>query len=760
MAHNNPYASQSSSNGYRRFSYNSNANNANNNNSTNNGGSRLQPASIYHPQASQLSQQQPQNAPPPQAPPQQQPPPPQQPQLDQQQQALIADLRRQLEEKNEDNFDLSASLAAVQVETNDKMELAEKESKQQIAKLEEKLRRTQQDANRARAALKKQQQQQQQQQLATTKTNAQQSPLRQNNISSPLDPRASSRLEHNNSKPETLTCSASSPKPAVSRSNNDHPMVDADPKAHTTTATSYSSILAQKLLLELLPESHQVHALLSYAISDASSNSSHSPPQDDVTLIWNLVQQSVDCSNHQALAVLEKALLWSPQGCNALVEAAGWKIFQEEEPDENMDNNNVLAKTGSTIRFASHNNRQQARLQAIALQLKQPLGLMSSSARGPRQHHKSFSPKQQLLACQLVTKLSESIASNDNKVSLGILARLLAHCDGQTHQPSVAVLEPAMTGIVARLQAHRPMTDQVRGYDPLPRLIPAIDEEMEPVDGDDDKKTTQCARLVPTSLPLKELDPMLCEVCRQIQRLLPTSDDETATTQNDFVHQWRKAVVANACDILEGSLLPFLLDLSQEPNNNSESPSEVVVAAWQEWIPWLSGLVQDKNGRHLLRTQFPIIIATTTTMLQQKADNNGADDSKPKGVDISCSAMGVVVEIFYASAMIEQCQGRDDVAPEILSLCRTLQNQSIRCIHSWLQCYEARKRNEISFLDLVSEYLEFYKSACAWILHQGDVGSTSVDPDCVTMVAKQVEELVLDEDEHLQEREKLYKKKG
>ncbi|CAB9515733.1 hypothetical protein SEMRO_734_G194790.1 [Seminavis robusta] len=253
-------------------------------------------------------------------------------------------------------------------------------------------------------------------------------------------------------------------------------MVDADPKAHTTTATSYSSILAQKLLLELLPESHQVHALLSYAISDASSNSSHSPPQDDVTLIWNLVQQSVDCSNHQALAVLEKALLWSPQGCNALVEAAGWKIFQEEEPDENMDNNNVLAKTGSTIRFASHNNRQQARLQAIALQLKQPLGLMSSSARGPRQHHKSFSPKQQLLACQLVTKLSESIASNDNKVSLGILARLLAHCDGQTHQPSVAVLEPAMTGIVARLQAHRPMTDQVRGYDPLPRLIPAIDE--------------------------------------------------------------------------------------------------------------------------------------------------------------------------------------------------------------------------------------------------------------------------------------------
>jgi hypothetical protein len=121
----------------------------------------------------------------------------------------------------------------------------------------------------------------------------------------------------------------------------------------------------------------------------------------------------------------------------------------------------------------------------------------------------------------------------------------------------------------------------------------------------------------------------------------------------------------------------------------------------------------------------------------------------------------VVTQLLYASAMVEQCEAHE-VSQSVLALVRTLQSQCIHCIHVWLQCHEARRGRgglELSFLDLVSEFPEFYKSACAWILHQSDVGSSTVDPECVAMVKTQVIELVLDEEEYMNEREDLYKKK-
>jgi TolA-binding protein len=67
--------------------------------------------------------------------------------VDQQQ---VDALRRELAAKDEANFDLSATLAAVEAETSHRVQQVEKESGSAVKKLEEQLRRVQQEANMAR----------------------------------------------------------------------------------------------------------------------------------------------------------------------------------------------------------------------------------------------------------------------------------------------------------------------------------------------------------------------------------------------------------------------------------------------------------------------------------------------------------------------------------------------------------------------------------------------------------------------------------
>ena len=109
----------------------------------------------------------------------------------------------------------------------------------------------------------------------------------------------------------------------------------------------------------------------------------------------------------------------------------------------------------------------------------------------------------------------------------------------------------------------------------------------------------------------------------------------------------------------------------------------------------------------------------------------------------------------------------------MLSLCQTLRDQSIRFLHAWLQSHESRHQHaEITFLELVSEGIDYYKSACAWILHQStaerideksgsrDAGLRRlvkpIDPEIVAMIRIQLEELMLDEDDAREEREERY----
>ena len=281
------------------------------------------------------------------------------------------------------------------------------------------------------------------------------------------------------------------------------------------------------------------------------------------------------------------------------------------------------------------------------------------------------------------------------------------------------------------------------------------------------------------------LDPMMIELCHQLGRLmLPTTtpafanakvdDDDDDGDEDDptqeFVHQWRKAIVAIACDLLEGCLLPLLL--SEGGNGGGSSAQQQGVAnvnkvppslsllsldpSWKEWIPWMTTLVKDEQGRQLLRTQFPLISADIAT---SKSTTGGTERATSTTIrEISCSTVGVVLQLLYASVMVEQNQA-GIIDPSLLSLCQTLRDQSVRFIHSWLQCFEARQGGDISFLDLVSEYSEYYKSACAWILHQSEtdpVDRKAIDPDIATMIRAQLGELSLDEEDALAEREEKY----
>jgi hypothetical protein len=831
MASHNPYANQSSGHGRRAILQSNSFGNGTHREQSD--GSRLQPASFYqhtavlthhaHPEALEsLEYQQPRQQTDEQS--------DQQQHQSQQQLNMIAELRRKLAEKEEENFDLEASVSGIQAETTDRLQEAERESKQKISKLEEALRRAQQDANRLRASLKKKEQQQAQMQQqpvpvqsASNRGNAEvqqnQSPAKvqaQPAALSPAFQRATQAglvaFGTDNQKPSSGSISPS-PADAFRRQpeSRAYDPMDCDeqsipyfqsagvmPKLSTST-------LAQKLLQELTSDNSKGHMQVHFLLSQAMVG-----PQD--ALIWDLVQQSVDNSNHQALSLLQTALVWSPSCCQSLIAAAGWKVL---DADTNENQHALSSRTTkTTIRFGdtqgTNKGKLSGQLAGIASNLKQPLalsrGTLVANTRlltAPSPPQKAYTPKQELLARQLVEGLSEAIGPSrakasdatllfPHKVSLGIMDRVLSNCDGTVFQPSLRVLEPIMVGMVARLESHRQdfrPTLLFRGYDPLPLGVPrAIAVETEP---HCDEKETGPTEGKPTIMvkekakptgskkaPPKFLDPMVCQVCRQIERLVPHFDSDRKDSDKDeimidaatilfsppeFIHQWRKAVLANACDILEHSLLPFLLNVggSQKDKNrnkiNEGGPSsspEVTLTMWQEWIPWFTTLVRHKGGRDLLRTQFPLLPAAVSS--KKKSE----EDGKSLG-EVSCSAMGVVTQLLYASAMVEQCQAHE-VSPSVLALVRTIQSQCIRCIHVWLQCHEARRGRgglELSFLDLVSEFPEFYKSSCAWTLHQSDVGSSTVDPECVAMIKTQAIELVLDEEEYMNEREDLYKKK-
>jgi len=800
--------------------------------------------------------------------------------------AMINSLRQQLEEKAEENFDLSLSLSAVQTETNHRINEVEKSSKQQIDKLEEALRRAQQEANRARSALKKQQQQLQQQQqqqpsvstihveapkqdaiMAVTKKN--QNANHDNHNASKTSPNNGSVSPSPNSnigkkENKTMDHASSSHHHIRESMNMDYAAAAAMDFTVGETTTSTVSELARRLLQTMpcssrpMQEQDQVRVFLSRHLVVNHHHHHHHHDATTINIVWGLLHYSLDYDNHFAYKLLQQTLIWSspPHACRVLAQAAGLDIINKE--DSTMTDNNETDESeniikGSTLRFpnslmvSSSTRHRRKQLDAIATSLKQPL-VLSSFAAGThgafptttmfntQEKNNAFSPKQQTLARQLLVRISEAIgiptaattsASTSasattktttkvlpHRTSLHILAKLLSIVPipaSSSHMDTVQrLLEPIMVQIVARLEAHRrslttkphnALETVSRAYDPLP---PPGRQQQTGSDDDNDNNnndeedmqdvqdhnsklhdtTQQDAKLQEPSkenisLPFEELDPMLIEVCRHLNRIFSNVHNHSwDPTKLEFRHQWRKAVLANACDFLEDDLLPLLLEHGSQIHCNEATntiPTNIL-AAWQQWIPYFTNMIDDVAGRHLLRTLFPVAITATTTTNETALSTNDHDvnlvgPGTTTPGSLNCSAMGVIVQLLHASVLAEQqyYEGEPDneYDCDMLRLCRTIRDQSIRCLHAWLQSHESRQDFvELSFLDVISEFVEYYKSACAWILHAAAASDADedeptptlrIDPDIVAMLHIQLEELALDEDEAKYEREERYK---
>jgi PHP family Zn ribbon phosphoesterase len=841
----NPYAKPNLASGYRS-SYSVNSNNNGYNAGTSlplaNSQRTGQNLPSSH-QQGQLQAMQARNLPPP-AQQQSMPPPQPQDQQQQQQQApsdgepqqsqqeIIETLKRKLEEKDEENFELSASLSAVQVETDHRIKEVETSSRQQVSKLEEALRNARQEANMARAALKKQQEKLVKQQAQNGGVTVPAAPTPAPTPSF-LERSKHSLLSHATKSNEPKSNSGSvSPSPGLKLpagrkpGNTDDPMdLDSDMSQQKAMAAGTigrnTSALAWQLLQTLPSDSSQDDNLRIF-LTRMAQEQGHDSVRHDEEILWGLVQQCVDYSNAKAPSVLHTALLWRRDGCRSLVKAAGLENVETNDTDAMEEDDNV----GETIPASSsgilgvgirlgtegseaakkHRHRQ---LEMIAYDLKQPLGLLYNNSRStsPQQaflstsklltnalkpptnrKQQQFSLKQQQLARQLVTRLSVRIqsphSSSNQKANQHIISqtecfRIMVLLVSQIHNlSSVDALAPCMMGIASFLEDyHHHLVYNVPGscmrrYDPIQSLVgdengPArMDIKMTERDnrkGDASKKQTK------EKAPIVELDPMLCELCRRVGSLVSakcvyknTEADRIRTTE--FVNQWRRSLLANACDLLENRLLPFLLKLgSQSRDIMTPLWQEAAMSSWQDWIPLFTSMVQDEPGQLLLRTKFPLLV------FPEKDDSTVPP--KP-GEHLSCSAMGVVIQLLHASVMVEQSPTAAAAIPQpILQLCQTTRDQSIRFFHAWLQCRGARKRGRVSFLSLVSEFPEYYKSACSWILYRSSTaknessyygcqhhGGNTIHPDIVAMIRVQMEELVLDEEEALETRKMLYNK--
>lgn len=641
--------------------------------------------------------------------------------------------------KEEENFELSASLMSVQVETKHQIEQVEQNRQQQIKKLQEDLRRTQQDANRARAALKKQQQQQQHQTVAPLQ------PQPQNPQQSSV---AATRPFNNSSVPQgpkvvVPACTSTATNGGIGPSPRSRPEpMEVDPPCSSTRDNKGNPqdaaplLLAHRLLQELpIGEDDRIRAVLTRI----------GPRESDDDILWTLVQESIDGgannpTQQPALRLLHKTLLWSPNGCQAILRAAGWETENNNDRTSPLSYNPTRTPTIGGIRLESsqQSNQQKLRLEAIANRLKRPLTTMLPKQQQPTRptNQSSFSPKQERLARQLLAGLVEAIPNDTtvdfpHKESMGLLIRLLSSI--RSCPPRMAALEPMLLKIESFLKAQRPENGDVRGYDPIQPRFTTVPQST---------PSTAAAAAAQQDATL------VVELCRQLARLLPVNSNDDDPAQQ-VLHQWRKAVLANACDWLEGRLLPLLL--------LNKAKTKQLPPAYKEWIPWMQTLVEDEAGRQLLRTQFPRVVVQkqgeyNSTGMSADSNHSHKNYGNNKRREISCSAMGVVLQLLYASVMVEQQQS----SHQRPRACRILRDQCVRCLHAWLQCYPARQGGDISFLDLVSEYSDYYKCACAWILHLHDSEDDASSHDIAAMVRLQLGELCLDEEDALAEREEKY----
>ena len=207
-------------------------------------------------------------------------------------QERVQALEKQLEAKDDECFELSATLATIQAETSFEIKKIEKETTLQVNLAKEELRRTTQEANQAHMALRRLQRQQQQQPTR-------QVPVPPTNVDAP-------RMLH-------------------SSSSSEQPRVVVEPPSTIFVASSSArsifyagQVLARHLLLNNIDAEDSIYRFLQHA--------QHTTQMQETTLVWQIMQISFHEKTKTAKLWLQQALDWSPMSRAMLRQACCGKI--------------------------------------------------------------------------------------------------------------------------------------------------------------------------------------------------------------------------------------------------------------------------------------------------------------------------------------------------------------------------------------------------------------------------------------------------
>jgi hypothetical protein len=685
-------------------------------------------------------------------------------------------LRRELEAKDEANFDLSATLATVEAETSHRVQQVEKESGDAVKKLEEQLRRAQQEANMARS-----QAVQLQTKLRQQDQQFQQQVLIQNQHQKPI-------VTPTNLTRDTRTATATAP---VSSETTLHQHLAAvttvTPQPLTQLPVSSGQRLAQHLLRTTAQYSRcqennaqlLQHAQQQWVLLLSRTATFDSAACTDLQIVTFCIEQCVQTGKqspveplllHLQLTWLQDALSYSPDSCRALVDAIVASTTTKNHDTVLTDYRRSYSKRSrpSGIRVAG-SVVQDDSFSSIANALMNPLwtpGRTNTNVNVDAFSQESFPSHLQLvselahnLACYILDPCNQAVSM----LSMRILGLLLTHVapaettstfrngsdynnynasdvdmnmdsspwftwwkrlvatDDKKKKNILSLWEAAATVILDRRLDVKKSTRRLPDADTDPTEAPNPDDMM--MDTDDDTHIVDWKSLEST-----EILHWMAESLHLMSIFWRLADGSNFRGREWWETGRTRRLTAGVLDVLEGIVL-----VAEKLHTSALSLN---------CIAWIQGLLIDPRGVIMLRTRMATNKSTVTNWHR------------------AVSSIAVMVRFLHcivirqhdADHLPRQSRATNDqLNPARDSIIRFLDGL-LRIVQEDRRVLEQKGKLKkatkvVSFFNILSEYREMYNASAALLLTVTDSSSCKVDNDVTCMLRLQMEELVWDEEE-------------
>lgn len=685
-------------------------------------------------------------------------------------------LRQELAAKDEANFDLSATLAAVEAETSHRVQQVENQSGDAVKKLEEQLRRAQQEANLARS-----QAAQLQSKLRQQEQQFQQQVLIQNQHQKPM-------VTPTNLPRDTRTATA--PAPVSSEATVHQPaaaVTAVTPLPPTHCSISSGQRLAQHLLRTTAQYStcqennaRLQHAQQQWVLLLSRMATFDSATCTDLQLTTFCIEQCVQTGKqspvdplllHLPLTWLQDTLSYSPDSCRALVDAIVASTTTKNHDTVMTDYRRSFKRSRSPGIRVAGSAVQDDSLSSIANALMNPLwtpgrtntnvnvNVHTVSQESFPSHLLLVSELAHNLACYILDPGSHAVSM----LSMRILGLLLTHVVPETtntlstdsdynnynYKASEVDMDmdssPWVTWwkrLVARDNKKKNILslweaaavvilDRRRDVKKSTRRLP--DADMDPTEEPDPHDMTVTmegnTQIVDwQSLESTEILNWMAESLHLMNTFWKLADGSNFRVREWWETGRTRRLTAGVLDVLEGIVL-----VTEKLHTSALS---------LDCIAWIQGLLNHPRGVVMLRTCMATNKSTVTNWHR------------------AVSAIAVMVRFLHCIVIRQHDtdhlprQSRvtnDQLNPARDGIIRFLDGL-LRIVQEDRRVLEQkgklkRATKVISFFNVLSEYREMYTSAAALLLTVTDSSSCKVDIDVTCLLRLQMEELVWDEEE-------------